>query len=70
MSGAGLGPLSLNELLGGPDAALPGVLADLELYLPDAFDTLYTSEEPSCGEALVFSISSALARAVSSARAD
>ena len=70
MSGPGLGLISLDEWLAGPDATLPGVWTDLELYLPDAFDTLYISEEPSFCEALVFSISSTLARAVSSACAD
>ena len=70
MSGAKLCLFSLNGPLPGPDATLAGALTDLELYLPDPFETLYISAEPSCCEALVFSISSALARAVSSARAD
>ena len=61
MSGAGSGLFLLAALLAGPDAALSGVLNDFELYLP-AFDTLYMSDEPSCCGALVFSISSALAR--------
>ena len=68
VSGVGSGLFLLAMLLAGPDVALSGALNDFELYLP-AFDTLYKSDELSCCGALDFSISSALARAVSSARA-